>query len=60
MSGIHQEIAELERKLNTARAALREARSALATVDHMNGVDSGLEVIRNGRPIKNIIDEALQ
>lgn len=53
------EIEQIETRLNVARAALREARSALASLDHMNGVDSGLDVIRNGKPIKDIIDAAL-
>ena len=47
------------KRLELARFALIEARAALDTLDAPSGKDSGLATIRHGRPIKNIIDEAL-
>ena len=40
--------------------ALEQARCALVTLDHPNGVDSGLDLIRGGRSMEEIISEALR
>lgn len=50
---------EVKRTLKRMSAALIEARGALATLDHMNGKDDGLAVIRGGKPVGVIIDAAL-